>query len=194
MPPKSWMCKLRPNWATFFPRSRAQNCFVAIISPNARLTGKARGTQPPPQLAPAEKRAIIQADVTYPTITHATARASCPTRSWLSAPTRLEEVATWVFDDPAAGLAQEPFVSGVPEMIDLLVKDIPDARRGFRLLFSAAPFPGYQKRFTRRREEMGGYWYSSAEPPLEGWLCPALFRYFDQAPAELYVKAEAKDR
>jgi hypothetical protein len=28
-------------------------------------------------------------------------------------------------------------------------------------------------------------------PPMEGWLCPALFRYFDEAPAELYVKAEA---
>ena len=29
-----------------------------------------------------------------------------------------EGVGTWVFDDPAAGLQQEPFVSGVPEMID----------------------------------------------------------------------------
>jgi len=27
---------------------------------------------------------------------------------------------------------------------------------------------------------------------MEGWLCPALFRYFDKAPPELYVKAEAK--
>ena len=26
----------------------------------------------------------------------------------------------------------------------------------------------------------------------EGWLCPALFRYFDEAPEEIYVKAEAK--
>ena len=30
---------------------------------------------------------------------------------------------TWVFDDPDAGLKREPFVAGVPEMIDLLVKD-----------------------------------------------------------------------
>jgi hypothetical protein len=28
------------------------------------------------------------------------------------------------------------------------------------------------------------------QPPMEGWLCPAMFRYFDVAPAELYVKAE----
>jgi hypothetical protein len=34
------------------------------------------------------------------------------------APYWLEEAGTWVFDDPAAGLHQEPFVSGVPEMRD----------------------------------------------------------------------------
>jgi hypothetical protein len=25
---------------------------------------------------------------------------------------------------------------------------------------------------------------------VEGWLCPAMFRYFEEAPAELYMKAE----
>lgn len=45
---------------------------------------------------------------------------------------------TWVFDDRAAGLVKEPFVAGVPEMIDVLVQDIPNADEGFRLLFSAA--------------------------------------------------------
>ena len=39
---------------------------------------------------------------------------------------------TWVFDDPATGLVREPFVAGVPEMIDRLVEQIPNARRGFR--------------------------------------------------------------
>ena len=28
---------------------------------------------------------------------------------------------TWVFDDDRAGLVREPFVSGAPEMIDVLV-------------------------------------------------------------------------
>src|SRR5688572_7807721 len=50
---------------------------------------------------------------------------------------------TWVFDDAAAGLTREPFVAGIPEMINTLVKDIPNARNGFRLTFSASPFPGY---------------------------------------------------
>ncbi len=97
---------------------------------------------------------------------------------------------TWVFDDPVVGLTQEPFVCGVPEMIDDLVADIPTARQGFRLLFSARPFPGFQRKLTWVREEMEGNWYKADEPPMEGWLCPALFRYFEAAPAELYVKAE----
>ena len=47
---------------------------------------------------------------------------------------------TWVFDDPRTGLVREPFVAGVPEMIDVLVADIPDAESGFRLTFSAKPY------------------------------------------------------
>jgi hypothetical protein len=37
---------------------------------------------------------------------------------------------TWVFDDPRVGLAQEPFVSGIPEMIDSIVAKIPNAEKG----------------------------------------------------------------
>lgn len=42
------------------------------------------------------------------------------------APYWLDEAGTWVFDDPATDLKQEPFVEGVPEMSDNLVADIPD--------------------------------------------------------------------
>lgn len=108
------------------------------------------------------------------------------------APYWLDTVGTWVFDDGAVDLVKEPFVSGVPEMIDDLVSDISDARQGFRLLFSASPFPGFQRKLTRLREEFGGWWYMRDKPLAEGWLCPALFRYFDEAPEEIYVKAEAK--
>ena len=48
---------------------------------------------------------------------------------------------TWVFDDERVKLVQEPFVSGVPEIIDILVQDIPNINEGFKLLFSANPFP-----------------------------------------------------
>ncbi len=99
---------------------------------------------------------------------------------------------TWVFDDEAAGLRQEPFVAGIPEMIDELVKDIPDADSGFRLLFSAQPFPGYTYKLVWRRCDGVGNWYYCEQVDKEGWLCPALLKYYAEAPKEIYVKAEAK--
>ena len=110
------------------------------------------------------------------------------------------EHGTWVFDDPNTGLVREPFVSGVPEMLDRLVRDIPDAERGFRLLFSVGPFPGYQAKFTRTRAEHSGTWYRFIDPndndapAMEGWLCPALFKYFEIAPETLYARAEPLSR
>ena len=98
----------------------------------------------------------------------------------------------WVFDDPAVGLTREPFVAGIDTMIDRLVASIPNAQAGFRLVFSPHPFPGFNVKLEWRREEYGGNWYYCPEYDMEGWLCPALFRYFDQAPPELYGKAEQK--
>ena len=98
---------------------------------------------------------------------------------------------TWVFDDPATGLVKEPFVSGIPEMINQLVVEIPNAESGFRLLFAPTPFPGWQAKLEFRRSEYEGSWYYSPQYESEGWLCPALFKYFPSAPPEIYVKAEA---
>ena len=98
---------------------------------------------------------------------------------------------TWVFDDKRVNLYKEPFVAGVPEMINHITEDIPNAKDGFRLLFSANPFPGYQMRLTWLREESGGSWYYSEDLKTEGWLCPALFKYYNKAPKEIYAKAEA---
>ena len=63
---------------------------------------------------------------------------------------------TWVFDDPRVGLSQEPFVSGIPEMIDTMVANIPNAEKGFRLLFASKPFPGYQVKLEKIRENKRG--------------------------------------
>jgi hypothetical protein len=94
---------------------------------------------------------------------------------------------TWVFDDPEVGLSKEPFVAGIPEMIETITADIPDAEDGFSLCFSALPFPGYQQELSWVRAESGGNWYRSDELGGEGWLCPAMFKYFDEAPETLYV-------
>jgi hypothetical protein len=91
----------------------------------------------------------------------------------------------WVFDDPRVGLVQEPFVSGADTWIDRVVANIPNAEKGFTLIFSGTPFPGHQYRLDWRRAEGG-------DLDMEGWLCPALFRYFSDAQASLYAQVKAR--
>lgn len=98
----------------------------------------------------------------------------------------------WVFDDARAGLVQEPFVSGADLILDRLVEHMPQAASGFTLLFSASPFPGYQEQLDWRREEHGGNWYFCKRLGMEGWLCPALFRYFEAAPSHIYVQCKPR--
>ena len=52
-------------------------------------------------------------------------------------------------------------------------------------------FPGYQLNLTWIREKCEGNWYSLNDVE-EGWLCPALLKYFETAPSEIYAKAEKK--
>jgi hypothetical protein len=106
------------------------------------------------------------------------------------APYKYEEM--WVFDDDAVGLVREPFVAGIDTMIDQFVKDIPDAAKGFRLLFSRSAFPGHTIKLEWRREDSGGNWYRCPQLGIEGWLCPALFKYFNEAPPELFAQVMAR--
>ena len=98
----------------------------------------------------------------------------------------------WVFDDPRVGLVQEPFVAGADTMIDRAVADIPNAASGFVMVFSASPFPGHQIKLEWRRGDASGNWYYSRELEREGWLCLALYRYFDEAPKELFVQVKRR--
>lgn len=96
----------------------------------------------------------------------------------------------WVFDDPKVGLVQEPFVGGADTMIDMITNKISNAATGFTMIFSAAPFPGYQYRLEWRESEGSGNVYYSADLDLKGWLCPALLRYFGNPPNELFVQVK----
>ncbi len=106
--------------------------------------------------------------------------------------TPYRDAGTWVFDDAALGLHREPFVSGVPEIIDEMVRNIPDAENGFRLLFATQPFPDYQVKLVWRRGDKSGSWYYAEAYDKEGWLCPALFKYYKEPPKVIYAKAEKK--
>jgi hypothetical protein len=57
---------------------------------------------------------------------------------------------------------------------------------------SSAPFPGHQYRIDWRQAEGGGNLYYSADLNMEVWLCPALFRYFSDAPMSLYAQVKAR--
>ena len=107
-------------------------------------------------------------------------------------PYKLQEV--WVFDDPIKGLVREPFISGADKILDILAEHIPNAADGFKIVFSARPFPGYTARFVWVRAEYEGNWYRWPERQMEGWLCPALLKYFESPPKEIFVQASAKSR
>lgn len=99
----------------------------------------------------------------------------------------------WVFDDPQRGLIKEALVAGMPEMIVFATQQagIPHPEKGFVALFSKDPFPGEMIALEWVREEMGGNVYRWPGMGLEGWLCPALFRYFTTAPRQLHLAVQA---
>lgn len=100
---------------------------------------------------------------------------------------------TWVFDDETRNLVKEPFVCGIPEIMDDMLKRAKikkkDAKPGFTLAFSATEIPNANVHLEHIRAESGGNWYRDATSNKEGWLCPALFKYFPQAPKHLYGTA-----
>lgn len=97
----------------------------------------------------------------------------------------------WVFDEPSVGLVREPFVGGADTMIDVATTSIPNADKGFLAVFSASYFPNAQIVLEWVREEGGGNIYRWPERNMEGWLCPALLKFFERAPQKLYVQTKA---
>lgn len=113
---------------------------------------------------------------------------------------------TWVFDDPDTNLRQEPFVRGISEMITAIVqaKGIRNATGGITLQFSGEPFPGCDTVLNWVRAGTPTEWDAGQEKPwnrhgnwyrgvingtvTEGWLCPALGRYFQECPMKIAVK------
>jgi hypothetical protein len=96
----------------------------------------------------------------------------------------------WVFDDAHVGLVKEPFVGGADTIIDIATAHIPNAEKGFVAEFSANYFPNAQIVLEWAREDGGGNVYRWKDKEMEGWLCPALLRYFSEAPATLYIQVK----
>lgn len=131
-----------------------------------------------------------------------------------------KEGGIWMFDDDRLKIKKELFVGDINKMIDRMVVDagIERARRGFRAIFGAEPFPGMHMLLERvedppeedkeffsslldyfppkeaeeiRRDVKGfGATYHCPQYNLTGWLCPVLFQYFEKAPDQICVRAE----
>ena len=99
----------------------------------------------------------------------------------------------WVFDDDARGLVKEPFVAGADTLLDIISK----GNNGVTLIFSANDFPKVTHVINRESESGGSigggtdYIYEApGMDPLPVWLCPALFKFFGEAPETIYAYAK----
>jgi len=99
----------------------------------------------------------------------------------------------WVFDDPEVGLAREPFVAGADAMIDLATAYIVGAGDGFTMLSSGISSPGHPVELNWIRDEAGGNVYAWEGKGMLGWLYPALLKYFDSPPGNIYVQVKASE-
>jgi hypothetical protein len=93
----------------------------------------------------------------------------------------------WMFDDSTKGLEREAFVAGA----DAILEKQANGSDTIIILFSDGAFPGAHK-FTRGKHDGTGDWYSSRSLG-NGWLCPALLKYFITAPKELYVQFRSNE-
>ena len=95
---------------------------------------------------------------------------------------------TWIFDDAARGVVAEPFVSGIPAMIDHMVEQALGLRIDeARIYFSETPFPGHMHVWKWLSEEWGGNWYKDILTDRVGWLCPCMYKFFAEAPEYIYL-------
>lgn len=76
---------------------------------------------------------------------------------------------------------------GIPEMIDWMVKHIPDADTGFTVLFNDTGLPNPDLVPIKLHEkDAGGNWYRCEQTGMQGRLCPAL--YNSTVPEKLFIK------
>ena len=100
----------------------------------------------------------------------------------------------WAFDDEDVGLYKEPFIAGIPEIIDSIVKK----RNSFTAHISSSPIPNFTGHLVKLSDgevkkaglvpETG--WYGLKGTDMVGWLCPATLKYFADYPESIYFKIQ----
>ena len=97
---------------------------------------------------------------------------------------------TWCFTDLERKLVHEPFVLGIPEIINTVLENnsLYEDGKNYRVLFADQEFPKSHGALTRVRDEFNGAWYQWYDE--EGWLCPATLAFFDDFPSEIHFRFE----
>jgi hypothetical protein len=104
----------------------------------------------------------------------------------------------WVFDDAEAGLAQEAFVAGMDEVLDLLTEKLPNhGYDGFTLsmcefvqpadVMDAIELTHHSAMHHPLLSQSNYYWCKELNKKV--WLCPNLYKYVDHTPQVLMVWA-----
>jgi len=95
----------------------------------------------------------------------------------------------WVFDDESRDLVKEPFVFGMPTIINHYVKD-----NKANIIFSVHPLPEFDCLLEHEKDEVGGAWYNDKKINKRGWLCSATKLYLGMnMPKKIYIKFEKVD-
>lgn len=104
---------------------------------------------------------------------------------------------SWCFDDPSVGLFHEPFVYGTENLIDYILGNNGKKNKIKEAIiqFSDKPFDGhmYVLNWVSKGgsgEKLGYNSYSFQSTDMIAWLCPQLYKYFNQAPEKLYVSIQ----
>tara|TARA_R110001592_G_scaffold114605_3_gene314569 strand:+ start:440 stop:1078 length:639 start_codon:yes stop_codon:yes gene_type:complete len=121
----------------------------------------------------------------------------------------------WAFDDDTTGLVQEAFVCGMSEILDFCLEDSgidpEEVGDGFKLTFSKDKWPDSTHSLTWLGDSEGGNDYEldsecrnltihnsdrryDVPEGMKGWLCPALYHYFDDAPEKIYLSVARKEK
>src|SRR3972149_8763754 len=69
----------------------------------------------------------------------------------------------WAFDDENRGISAEPFVCGLPEIINALVRRENITGDSIRVIYSGKEFPGHHIVLDHIEGESGGNWYRYKE-------------------------------
>ncbi len=102
----------------------------------------------------------------------------------------------WVFDDESRELDKEPFVEGADLLLDAMSgRDNYEYISQCSFYFSKNPLPNWDVKLTKESEDgyEGTYYmvdFPAKNAKNEGpiWLCPALLKFFDKSPKNIYVK------